>query len=305
MSQEVLGTTLTSSEGSGCWKYYSGARPVLGGWWELPTDRLWSQGRSPGIIVIIIISNKNDNIYLTRAIQLFSKLHWDHFYLWAAVPGPWYSRAPLDSPSLVWFTHQRTTCPKLAERLQKGLPGVQVRVKTLMLLCASLEAHPKGHLREAWSLTPTAFTKHFLWGGAGALQHPTLSSLHPARRLDSCPHPISQRRELSPRRQGGCAQVTEVVSGGSWIQTQRMIRKLCLQKTSLSAISDSTRLPALHRTPREKVSHPSSTSPKACTCLSLGTASASSTLTVRAGTASCLCFLLVVPRTRPGPKEAA
>lgn len=202
-------------------------------------------------------------------MQLFSKLHWDHFYLREAVPGPWYSRAPLDSPSLVWFTHQRTTCPKLAQRLQKGLLGEKVRVKPLILLCVSLETHLKGSLRGglgAWH--PLAFIKHFLWGGAGALQHLTLSSLHPARRLDSWPPPNFSEEGAESQKAGGCAQVTEVVSGGSWIQTQRMIRKHCLQKTSLSAISDSTRLPALRRTPREKFSHPSSTSPKDCTCLS-------------------------------------
>lgn len=45
----------------------------MGEWWKLPIVKPWSQGRSPGIIIIIIISNKNDNLYFTRAIQLLSK----------------------------------------------------------------------------------------------------------------------------------------------------------------------------------------------------------------------------------------
>lgn len=174
-------------------------------------------------------------------------------------------------PSLVWFIHQRTTCPKWVQPLQKGL----FWVKPWILLWVSLENHLKGSLvggLGAWD--PPAFFKHFLWGGAGASQHLTLSSLHPAI-VGLLPPPNFSEGAWIPKGRGTCSSHR---AGKCWLlDTNTGYDQKTLPSKDFSLIHlRFYKAPSPSQIPREKFSHPSSTSPKDCTCLSLRAASASS-----------------------------
>ena len=155
-------------------------------------------------------------------------------------------------------------------------------------------------------------TRHFLRGGAGVLQAPHFVLMTSGQWWDCCLPPQLLRAGSSvPEGRGACSSPR----AGKWLFLDTNPASdqdiSAFRRCTLSAISDSIRLPALRGPPKTKLSHhftkdsvPASFCQGCSASLNGSHAHKCPRSPVRAGTASCLGLLPVVACTRPGPKEA-